>query len=178
MSATKLAVLLFSPPMLYIFLHGNIDALILGMVLLPREYWLVAALTKPQTAIALMLGVLRANLLKALLITGSVILLSFILFGNWIIPYFSQPIELLDGGHNVFRGLWPYQAAVGIVLAFIGWKRNDEKFLIGASPFFSPYAATSSMLGPLMLLVSKMKDWQAVLFILLYWAGSVWLAMH
>lgn len=173
MGTVKMIAVLLSPPMFYTILHGNIDAFLIGAVLLPREFWVIAAITKPQTTIALVAGALRANWVKTILITGGVFLLSLILFGNWPAVYLAQPIELLNTSHNVFRNLWPYNILPGLVLVFIGWKQQDEKFLIGASPFFSPYAATSTLLGPLMLLISKLKGWQALAVVAMYWAGSV-----
>ncbi|NMB88262.1 MAG: DUF2029 domain-containing protein [Chloroflexi bacterium] len=173
LGAVKLVAILCSPPMLYTLLHGNIDALVLGAVLLPREFWLLAAMTKPQTAVALALGVLRANWWRTGLLTAGVLLLSLAWFGNWLPAYLAQPVDLIDKGHNVFRYLFPYQVIPGLLLAWIGWKRQDEKFWIGASPFFSPYAATSTLLGPLMLLLSQLKDWQAVAVVALYWVVSV-----
>ncbi len=169
----KLIAILFSPPMLYTLLHGNVDAFVLGAVLLPREFWLIAAVTKPQTTIALSIGAFYSNRWKMVIITTSVILLSLIIFGNWLIPFLSQPVTIINAGHNVFRGLWPFQIIVGAVLAFMGWKRQDEKYWIGASPFFSPYAATSTMLGPLMFVMSKLKEWQAVGLVVLYWTMAI-----
>jgi hypothetical protein len=173
MGRVKLVMILFSPPMFYLYLHGNVDAFVLGGVLLPREFWPLVSITKPQTAIALAVGALHSNWRITLLITGSVLLLSFIIFGNWPLAIIQQPLGLMEGGHNLFRGRWPQQLIPGLILTYIGWKKQDEKFLIGASPFFSPYATTSSMLGPLMLVVSKMKNWQAVLLIFLYWLIAV-----
>jgi len=171
----KVISILLSPPIFYLLLHGNVDAIILGGVLLPRECWLLVAMTKPQTAIALGLGVLQGDWKKTALITGSVLFLSFLFFGNWPAAILSQPKDMVYGGHNLFLHTWPYNIIIGVILAYLGWKKKDEKYLVGASPFFSPYAATSSLIGPLMLVIALVKDWQAVLIVTAYWIWSIWI---
>lgn len=178
LSAVKMIAVLLSPPILYTLLHGNLDVFILGAVLLPTEYWVIAAITKPQTAIALSIGAINSSWRKTACITIGVILLSFVLLGNWIPAYLSQPMNLIDAGHNVFRGLWPYQVFIGLGLAYYGRHLQDEKFLLAASPFFSPYAATSSMLGPLFLLMSKLNNWQAVFSVVMYWIISIMMRFY
>jgi hypothetical protein len=173
MGRVKLIVILLSPPMMYMFLHGNIDAFVLGGVLLPKEFWPIVAVTKPQTTIALILGALNSKLRVTIFITVFIFIVSFAFFGNWPMAIAAQPVEMIDAGHNLFRGIWPFQVVFGLALAFFGWKYHDEKYLVGSSPFFSPYAATSTMLGPLMLLVSKVKNWQAVLIVCSYWIISI-----
>ncbi len=150
--------------------------MILGVILLPREFWLIGALTKPQTAIALALGAIKSKWWKTILITLGVIGISFLVVGNWVPAFLSQPFDAY-GGHNVWFGLWPYQVVIGVVLTLVGLERNDERFWVGASPFFAPYAATSTLLGPWMLLVTKIKDWQAIAALLAWWAAAIFRQM-
>src|SRR5690606_16539584 len=44
----KPLLILLSPPMVYILMHGQIDALVISGVWLPTQYWAIVALTKPQ----------------------------------------------------------------------------------------------------------------------------------
>ena len=55
-SLIKPVVALLSPPMLYILLHGQVDAIVLAGVLLPSAFWSLVAFTKPQVSLGLILG--------------------------------------------------------------------------------------------------------------------------
>src|SRR5437588_841135 len=58
-SRTTLAAALLSPFVVYLLLHGQVDALVLLFVLLPRWTWVAAALGKPQAAAGLAVESLR-----------------------------------------------------------------------------------------------------------------------
>jgi hypothetical protein len=170
-SLVQSALALLSPPMTYILLHGQLDALALAGILLPQAYWGLAALNKPQVTFGLLFGPRdRPTLIRMAAITALVVLLSFLLFGLWPLEVFRQPGPV--GAHNVWLGLWPYQVPIGIALVFWGINRRDERFLVAASPFFWPYAATSSLLGPWIVVGSLLKDWQAAV-VLAGWWGAV-----
>ena len=167
----KAVFVLTSPPMFYILLHGQVDALVLAGVLLPRAYWGLVALTKPQVGIGLLLGGQKESL-RLFIITALVLLISFLWFGFWPLEIMRQPAPV--GEHNIWLGLWPFQVAVGIGIAFFGINRKDERFLLTASPFFLPYAATSSLLGPWIVLCSTLKSWQVGVVSLAWWAAVVY----
>ncbi|MEB2287836.1 MAG: glycosyltransferase family 87 protein [Anaerolineae bacterium] len=59
-SLVKPVLVLLSPPMFYTIMHGQVDLLIIGGVLLPAQWWALVALTKPQAALGLLAGVPRA----------------------------------------------------------------------------------------------------------------------
>ena len=141
-SPFKLILVLLSPPTFYILLHGTVDAFVLSFMFLPYEFWLLGALSKPQNTIALGLNVLRSNLVKTAIITGAVILLTFIILGNWVPAYLSQHTDFWANENNVMRSFFPYSILVGLVMIYYGWKRNDVSFLVGASPMLAPYGAT------------------------------------
>lgn len=159
----KLVLIILSPPMVYTLLHGQIDALILGGVLLPSEWWILVGLSKPQVAIALVFGINRQRWVRALIATAGVFLLSIALWGLWPLDVINQPAPFVGATHNIWLGLWPFQVPVGVALVLVGIQRGDERSLIAASPFFAPYAATSSLLGPWLVATTSLENWQAIL---------------
>ncbi|KAB2858742.1 MAG: DUF2029 domain-containing protein, partial [Anaerolineae bacterium] len=126
----KLLLTIFSPPMFYILLHGQIDVLVLAGVLLPPSWWGLVVLTKPQSVLGLALGIPRRHWLKASLIVGGVLLLSLLLLGNWITAWLGYGSTLADYPHNLWRGLWPFQVPLGLFFLLQGVRYTDEKLLI------------------------------------------------
>lgn len=167
----RLILALLSPPVLYIILHGEIDGLVLAGVLLPREWWVLAALTKPQVTLGLLFGIPRSRWLPAAAITAAVLIVSLLWFGNWPLALIRQPRPLLEQSWNLWMGLWPFQVPVGVMLILLGLSRQDERLLLAASPFLSPYATTSSLLGPFIAVLLFLKDWQAAVVWFSWWAA-------
>lgn len=173
----KLALFLLSPSLMYTLLHGNIDVLVLASVLLPREWWLLAAVTKPQVTLGLALGMPRSKLLQAGLIFGAALLGSWLLFGPWPLELLNQPTPFREMTHNLWLGLWPFQVPLGIALLAVGAERRDSRLLFSASPFLLPYAAISSMAGPWLAALSFLKNWQALLVFMVWWAAVLYRAL-
>jgi hypothetical protein len=173
LSRLRTALVLFSPPMLYTLLHGQVDALVLAGLLLPRAAWPVAAITKPQTALGLLFGLRRADLAPAAALAAGLGLLSWVLFGNWPLALRQQPAPFVWGPHNLWLGLWPFQVPVGVGLILVGWRRRDERCLLAASPLCLPYATTSSLLGPWLAAGAALSDGQALLVCLSWWGAVV-----
>ncbi len=173
----KLVLVLLSPPMVYTLLHGQIDALILGGVLLPQEWWFLVAISKPQVAIGLVFGVNRQRWLRAGLVTAGIVGISFILWGLWPLDVLNQPTPFVGATHNIWLGLWPFQVPVGVALVLVGIQKRDERSLIAASPFFAPYAATSSLLGPWLVAASGLESWQALIVLMSWWGVVVFRAL-
>lgn len=171
----KVGLLLLSPPMIYILLHGQIDVLLLGGLLLPVETWWLVALTKPQNTIGLAFGVPRGKWLRAGLILAGVVLLTLILLGNWPLAIMQQPSGFfMTVNYNLWQGLWPFQLAVGVGLLAVGTVRRDERFLVSASPFFSPYVTMSSMIGPWLAALTGLSEWQALLVFAAWWGAVIY----
>jgi hypothetical protein len=173
----KFIFFLLSPPVIYTLLHGQIDVLILAGVLLPREWWPLAAVSKPQVAVGLALGVPRNRLLRAGLLGAAVLLASWLLFGPWPLELLRQPTPFQEMTHNLWLGLWPFQAPLGIALLALGLERKDERFLFSASPFLMPYAAISSLVGPWLAGLSFLKDWQAGVVFVAWWGAVLYRAL-
>jgi hypothetical protein len=171
LSLVKQVLILLSPPMLYILLHGQVDVLVLaGIIFLPPSWWLIGSITKPQVTLAFLFGIPRKEWPRAILITAMFGLVSLILFGLWPLALLNQPKDILHLGHNIWGGLWPYTLPVGLALVFFAMQQQDLRFIMSASPFFMPYAAMSSLIGPWITLSSLLKDWQAAVVLGVWWA--------
>ena len=72
---------------------------------------------------------------------------------------------------NLWLGLWPFQVPAGVTLLLFGLSRKDERLLLAASPFLSPYATISSMLGPWLAVLMFLEKWQAAIVWLSWWAA-------
>lgn len=170
----KPVLVLLSPPMIYILMHGQIDVLVISGVWLPAQYWAVVALTKPQVAIGLIAGVPRAQWVRAGLLTLGLVALSLLVFGNWIAAFLDQPAPYVEAGHNLWRDLWPFQVPAGVALVLLGMSRKDERLLISGSPLLSPYAATSTLIGPWIAAITLLSNRQATVVFLSWWAAVVY----
>lgn len=167
----KPILVLLSPPMIYILMHGQIDVLVISGVWLPSQYWAVVALTKPQVAIGLIAGIRRQQWLKTVLVTAILLIVSLLALGNWIEAFLSQPAPFVEADHNLWRALWPFQVPAGVALIVLGISRKDERLLISGSPLLSPYAAISTLIGPWIAAISYLSNQQATLVFLSWWGA-------
>jgi hypothetical protein len=172
----KVLLAMFSPPTVYIFLHGQIDALVVACALLPVEWWGLVALTKPQVAVGLLAGIPVSRWTRAALMTGAVFAFTVLLFGFWPADWLDQPKLFQEGGHNLWLGLWPFQVPLGVALVAVGFSRRDARLLIAGSPFLSPYAAMSSLLGPWLAALTFLNNWQAALVWASWWGAVAYRA--
>jgi len=171
----RVVALLLSPPMLYTLLHGQVDVFVLAGMLLPVEWWWLAALAKPQDAIGIIFGVPIPKWLRAGLITGAVIVLTLVFIPGWVQGLSSQPSGFMATvNYNPWQGIWPYQVPVGIGLLALGIARKDDRFLLSASPFLSPYITTSSLIAPWLAVVAALDDWQVALIFLSWWGVIIY----
>jgi hypothetical protein len=168
-SMIKTALVVASPVVFYIILHGQVDGYVLAGIFLPVSLWPIVALAKPQTALTLGLKALEKDHIKnALIISGSIFLLSLVIFGLWPLEVIDKKVPL-DAYHNFWRTTWPWNSIVGFILVFFWIRTRDERLLISASPFFSPYAGLNSFLGAWIALHTKLKDWQAAVLFVIAW---------
>jgi hypothetical protein len=142
-------------------LHGQIEPLLLAFLLLPKSWWPLAPFPKPQIGLEMVFYVPRRKILSTAAVTGAAWILSLLLFGSWPMALFNQLSPFVEQAHNLWLGLWPLQVPVGLLLILLGIRRADERMLVSAGPSASPYAATSSLIGPWMAGVSFLKDWEA-----------------
>jgi hypothetical protein len=178
-SPVKAILALLSPPILYVIFYGQVDALLLGGLLLPASWWPLVAVTKPQAVLGLAFGLPLGKWPRAAAIVLLAGLVSLALCGNWVSPLLSQPMPGQGAlTHNWWVGLWPSQVTLGLVLLTLGITNRDERLLAATSPFLMPYATTASLLGPwLAALAFLKKDWQAALVWAAWWGASIYRAV-
>ena len=164
--STLLAALL-SPFVLYLLLHGQVDAVLMAVVLLPRWTWVAAALGKPQAAAGLALESLRDW--RAWLLLLALVLL-VVVYRYW--EAIDANAHLVDASFNVWRGIWPLQVPVGIALVLSGWHKRDVRLLLAASPLLVPYATIGSLLPIWIAACASLNRWVA----LATWA-AIWLVL-
>lgn len=174
LSLLHIVLLLLSPPMVYIIIQGQVDFVLLLPLLLPYEFRVIAALTKPQVAGGLAFTVVRkrSKWLGTILISVVVIGLSFFFWGNWLKDLLdvSNLVLQADVPHNVLRSLWPIQLIFAIPFLAVGLEKDDERIFIASSPFLFRYAASGSFIGLTLVSMTVLRWWQALLFILTWWA--------
>lgn len=175
----KVVLVLLSPPLLYTIRLGQVDALLLAALLLPAHFWPLAALTKPQLLAGLVGGVDREKATIAIVLVVLVLAASIGAFGLWPLEVASGPG--LDGswnvGWNAWAGFWPFQVPVFTALLLAGRKRKDALMLLAASPFLSPYAATSSFIGLWLAACSWLTRWQAIAVWAAWWGAVAFRAI-
>jgi hypothetical protein len=169
----KTLLIFASPPVLYNLFQGQVDILVLLLLFLPREWWPIAALTKPQITTGLAFSIiLRKDLwLRTSVVTGIVLGISLLLFGFW-------PLEILelsraafsgDVPHSILQKIWPLQTILAVGLISFGIERDDERFFVAASPFCFSYATIGNYVGVLFSAMTVMKWWQALAVVVTWW---------
>ena len=165
---------LFSPPVVYGLRMLNVDILVLIGFVLPAPIGLFFVLIKPQMGIAMALYWLaeawRDGGLKAIVRTfspvGISLVLSFVLFGNWIA---GRQSDLLGSFWNA--SLWPWALPVGLVLIGLSIRDRRGDFGMAASPFLSPYLAYHSWASVLVALLRY--DFQLVIAVIGMWVAGI-----
>lgn len=155
-------------------MHGQIDALVLTAFLLPSEWRPIIAITKPQVSLGLLFGADLKNWKRTLLTTVGILAVSLIIFGNWPEQLIAQPKPYVLAGHNYLAGTWPLFIPLAIGLTLFGITKKDSRFYMAASPFFSPYAAVSSLIGLWFAACSVLKDWQVAIVLISWWGVSLY----
>jgi hypothetical protein len=148
LGARPLALMAFlaSYPVIYGLIYGQIDGLISLGLLLPPPIGLVVLTAKPQlglgVAIFWLVEAWRTGgwrkVLATISPTGLVFLISFVLYGNWLIGA-TFPLS-----QTWNTSLWPQSIPVGLLLIAWALRRRNNRPAIMASPFLSPYLAAHS----------------------------------
>lgn len=123
--------------------NGNIEGLAALGFILPPQVGLFFVLTKPQFGIGVAVfwfaqawarGGMK-QVAKVFLPVSIALLASFLLFGLW--PLQAQALTDVWWDANIF----PYGIPIGFILLGLAIWKNDIRFAICSSPFFSPYVA-------------------------------------
>ncbi len=168
------AAFLFSPPVIYGLRMLNVDIFVLIGFVLPAPIGLFFVLIKPQMGIAMVIywfaEAWRAGGVRAVLKTFSPVgistILSFLIFGNWIV---GRQSDLLGSFWNA--SLWPWALPIGLVLVALSIRDRRGDFGMAASPFLSPYLAYHSWASVLVALLRY--DYQIVIAVIGMWIAGV-----
>lgn len=148
-----------SAPFLLLLVVGQLDGLILYGLMAPYGLGLPIILIKPQGVFMTILR--RINRWSLLVITLTVVI-SVLIWGFWWQNNLLTGIP--DRPHNV--SLFPYTIIPGVVVAYLGLKRDSDAFLCLASLCFSPFFQTHSILPTVAAIIRETDDWR-------YWGAVV-----
>jgi hypothetical protein len=141
-----------SAPLIVLFSLGQIDGLVLLGFLVPAEFAPVLFMMKPQ---GIALACLRRISKRSIAIGATFLLLSFIIWGNWIMNA-SRFRHLAGGSQNV--SFFPYLVPLGLWLAYQGVRKQSDPLLCGASLCISPYFMITSMLPLTATIINETDD--------------------
>jgi len=160
MSKVALLFILLNPFMWVVARQGNLDWLVALGATLPPQIGLFLVVTKPQAGAAIAVfwlaeALRQGGIRQAVRVFAPVTvayLLSFALFGWWIIP----PGWLIT--HQMNYSLWPLSIPIGLALLAAAIRGRDVGRAITASPFLSPYVLTMTW----SLAFLGLKDWEVI----------------
>ncbi|NWF69429.1 MAG: hypothetical protein HXY40_10110 [Chloroflexi bacterium] len=132
-------------------LELNIDWLPSIGLLVPPALSGVFLAIKPQLLLGYWLSLKRDDLLRALTVTAGVAALSLLLWGWWLPLAIANNAGVSEGrmSFNIAPPvlLTPYLAyPLGLLLAYVAWRRKDAVIGILAWLFFVPYVTLYSLL--------------------------------
>jgi hypothetical protein len=122
----------------------------------------------------MLFGVRREKWSRGFLVVIGIMIVSLMIFGMWIIPLMQQPSPFVQGAHNLWSGLWPFQVPLGMAILLYGINKKDNRFLVSSSPFLFPYATMGSLLGPWLAALSVLEDWQSLIILLSWWGAVIY----
>jgi len=178
-SRVSLLAFIFSFPVYFLLLFGQIDWLVLFGFVLPPQFGLVLIMSKPQIglpyAIFLMIESWRVggirSLIRAFLPATFLFIFSFLIFGFWI-----KPLEPHNFTAIYNLSLWPTGVVIGLVLLVKAIRKRDKVLSIAAGPFFSPYVAVHSWATSFLAILPQ--KWESVAVAVGSWIVCLILIMN
>lgn len=170
LSRITAVLFILSPPVVSSMVMAQIDSLLLAGLLLPVEWWGLVALSKPQNLIGIGFTPVfeKEKILKAVWISLLIIVISFLVFGNWVQEIFSMALPT-GRAWNLWAKIWPWNLVPGVLILVLGLYHRNELLLLSASPFLFPYTTLGSFIGCWLAIHTQLKPWQAALFLLISW---------
>jgi hypothetical protein len=175
-------VVLFSPLALNTALEINIDWMIALGLLVPPAWSAPLLLIKPQSATGYIAGFSRRDLMRCLILALLTLLLSFIIWGNWI-PLLLHNIEVYSisplvnlAPMAILRAfLSPALGTIvsllmGAALLWQAFRRHDPVLGLFGGLFCVPYLAGYSLMLPFTLIAARYPRIAAVINMAL-WLG-------
>lgn len=132
---------------------NNIDWIPTLALVLPPMWGLPLLIAKPQMVggVALLWWKKAGFSPRLLVPTALVVLLAFVVWGDWLSP----SLRLSGGLVNTFWNFspFPFGVPIGIYLLYKGYREDNEVLAAAGTPFFAPYFAPYS-LTPLFALLA------------------------
>jgi len=154
-----IALLLFTPYVLFNALNGQVDFLIVLGFLMPPQIGLFFVAIKPQLGIGIALywlvqayqqGGVR-KVLKTFVPVALASLLSMAIYGIWsIVPRFDV---FLGKNYDWDASIFPFGLPIGLALLINAIQHKDQFKAIIAGPLMAPYLGVYSWAVPLLGLV-------------------------
>lgn len=146
--------LLLCPPVIQLFIDGNIDWIVTLGFILPPQIGLFFLAIKPQVGLMVALFWLinswRTGGIREVIKVFSpfliILLLSFAIYGFYPL---NDTNDLAWGGN---ASLWPVSIPIGLALFVHSIRKNNINFSIAASPCLSPYVLLHSWIGVFIVL--------------------------
>jgi hypothetical protein len=138
-------IFLLFPTTLLVLQSNNIDWLIILGFIFPPQIGLFLVLMKPQAGIAMAIYwlIVSPNKVKTFLPVTLAYLISFALYGFWILK--AARMADKTGYHGaVDISFFPYLVPVGLALLITSIRKHKDGFAYIASPFLMPYVGANS----------------------------------
>jgi hypothetical protein len=174
-----LALIVFSPPVIYGVLDPNFDWLVALGLILPPQIGLFFISVKPQLGIVLALYWLvvawkeggSRQVAKVFSPVTIAFLISLAMYGPW--PLRSSELSTVRWNAS----FWPASIPIGIVLAVSALRNSNKRLAIVASPFLSPYVGAYSLSIPVLgLLPNQLEAIAAIVGLWIFqfiWGGPL-----
>jgi len=132
-------------------LELNIDWLTCLGLLVPAALSGPFLLVKPQNTLGVWLSFKRHDLVRAIIVSLIVLILSFLIWGDWPLSLANYAVNEMQRNYNMAPLALlpvPIALAIGLALGWYAFKRRDPVWSILAWLFFVPYIKIYSLLLP------------------------------
>ena len=149
----RVVLVLFSPPVFWHIIMGQIDGLLLGAYLAPPLVAAFAGIAKPQSMIGAWIGAARRRPVGVVLVSAALVGSAWLVWG-W--PFAVSGVEIMGIG-TVNRWIWsPWPWGLALAPLIL---RPELRSRLLASPFLFPYAGVHSFIGPMLAAASLRWVW-------------------
>ena len=160
------ALTMTSPMAINLIMSNNVDWIPLSAFLVQdwAAYPLLAM--KPQVlGMAAIVRFKRNPRLLPLVPLIVILIASFVIWGAWWQHIGQGQLDTVPWNFAP----WPFAIPLGIYLACVGWRKDDEIIAACATPFLVPYFAPYSLAGLHVLLACKHKRAAVYLWVFAWW---------
>jgi len=152
-------------------LELNIDWLTCLGLIVPAAFSGPFLLVKPQNALGVWLSFKRHDLVRAIIVSLIVLILSFIIWGNWLLPLATYAANQMQRSYNMAPLALmpvPVSLAIGLGLGWYAFKRRDPVWSILAWLFFVPYIKIYSLLLPFTVFAVRQRKVALIITIVMW----------